>query len=102
MRVMEVLTSLVKKLEFYSIDEAFCDLSGINSLYDLTKFGFYLQQQIMQHCHLSVGVGISTTKTLAKLANFAAKQWKGAKGVVDLSQHDRQQKLMSLIAVDEV
>lgn len=102
MRVMEVLASLVPKLEVYSIDEAFCDLTGIDSLHDLTQFGCYLQQQIMQRCHLPVGVGIATTKTLAKLANFAAKQWKGVKGVVDLSQRDRQQKLMSLIAVDEV
>ncbi|HGJ5892604.1 MAG TPA: translesion error-prone DNA polymerase V subunit UmuC [Arsenophonus apicola] len=102
MRVMEVLASLVPKLEVYSIDEAFCDLTDIDSLHDLTQFGCYLQQQIMQRCHLPIGVGIATTKTLAKLANFAAKQWKGAKGVVDLSQRDRQQKLMSLIAVDEV
>lgn len=80
MRVMEVLTSLVPKLEVYSIDDVFCDISGIDSLYDLPKFGFYLQQQIMQRCHLPVGVGISTTKTLAKLANFVAKQWEGTKG----------------------
>ncbi|HGJ5868529.1 MULTISPECIES: translesion error-prone DNA polymerase V subunit UmuC [Arsenophonus] len=102
MRVMEVLAFLVPKLEIYSIDEAFCDLSGVSSTYDLTEFGFYLQKEIMKRCHLPVGVGISTTKTLAKLANFAAKQWQKTGGVVDLSLKDRQQKLMSLVPVAEV
>lgn len=82
MRVMEVLAFLVPKLEIYSIDEAFCDLSGVSSTFDLTEFGFYLQKEIMKRCHLPVGVGISTTKTLAKLANFAAKQWQKTGGLL--------------------
>lgn len=37
MRVMEVLASLVPKLEVYSIDEAFCDLTDIDSLHEIGR-----------------------------------------------------------------
>ncbi|MCP5743558.1 DNA polymerase V subunit UmuC, partial [Klebsiella pneumoniae] len=47
--------------------------------------------------------GIAQTKTLAKLANHAAKQWqRQTGGVVDLSNLERQRKLMALLPVDEV
>jgi DNA polymerase V len=50
--------------------------------------------------HLTVGVGIAQTKTLAKLANHAAKQWqRQTGGVVDLSNLERQRKLMALLPV---
>jgi DNA polymerase V len=42
------------------------------------------------------------TKTLAKLANFAAKKWKKTGGVLDLSDNHRRQKLMSIVPVEEV
>lgn len=46
-----------------------------------------------------VGVGIAPSKTLAKLANFAAKKWRGTGGVVDLSDPARQRKLLALLPV---
>jgi DNA polymerase V len=61
-----------------------------------------VQKTIWKETHLSVGVGIAPTKTLAKLANFAAKTWKGTGGVLDLSQTVRQRKLMNLVPVEEV
>jgi len=42
------------------------------------------------------------TKTLAKLANFAAKKWKQTGGVLDLSDPLRREKLMRIVPVDEV
>lgn len=39
---------------------------------------------------------------LAKLANYAAKKWRGAQSVVDLSEPARQRKLLALIPVEEV
>ena len=42
------------------------------------------------------------TKTLAKLANFAAKKWKKTGGVLDLSYQARREKLMKIVPVGEV
>lgn len=98
-RVMSVLESLAPSVEVYSIDEAFLDLSGIN---ELDEFGRFIRQQVLQITGLTVGVGIAPTKTLAKLANHAAKKWKGTGGVVDLSSPARQKKLLALVPVSDV
>ncbi|HDH0760473.1 TPA: Y-family DNA polymerase [Klebsiella oxytoca] len=102
-RVMTTLEELSPRCEIYSIDEAFCDLTGVRNCRDLTDFGREIREAVLRRAHLTVGVGIAQTKTLAKLANHAAKQWQQQTGgVVDLSNLERQRKLMSLLPVDEV
>ena len=102
-RVMTTLEELSPRCEIYSIDEAFCDLTGVRNCRDLTDFGREIRETVLRRTHLTVGVGIAQTKTLAKLANHAAKQWQRQPGgVVDLSNLERQRKLMALLPVDEV
>lgn len=102
-RVMSTLEELSPRVEIYSIDEAFCDLTGVRNCRNLTDFGREIRQTILQRTHLTVGVGIAQTKTLAKLANHAAKKWQcQTGGVVDLSNQERQRKLMAALPVDEV
>ncbi|WP_323107831.1 Y-family DNA polymerase [Klebsiella variicola] len=102
-RVMTTLEELSPRCEIYSIDEAFCDLTGVRNCRDLIDFGREIRETILRRTHLTVGVGIAQTKTLAKLANHAAKQWqRQTGGVVDLSNLERQRKLMALLPVDEV
>ena len=102
-RVMTTLEELSPRCEIYSIDEAFCDLTGVRNCRDLTDFGREIRETVLRRTHLTVGVGIAQTKTLAKLANHAAKQWqRQTGGVVDLSNLERQRKLMALLPVDEV
>ncbi|WHP32852.1 Y-family DNA polymerase [Trabulsiella odontotermitis] len=101
-RVMTTLEELAPRVEIYSIDEAFCDLTGVRNCRVLEEFGRELKNAVYRNTALPVGVGIAQTKTLAKLANYAAKTWKATGGVVDLSNVERQRKLMSLLPVDEV
>ena len=51
---------------------------------------------------IPVCVGMGPTKTLAKLANFAAKKWCKTGGVLDLSDPVRREKLMRIVPVGEV
>ncbi|EAM9518548.1 Y-family DNA polymerase [Salmonella enterica] len=102
-RVMTTLEEMSPRVEIYSIDEAFCDLTGIRSCRDLTDFGREIRATVLKRTHLTVGVGIAQTKTLAKLANHAAKKWqRQTDGVVDLSNIDRQRRLLALIPVEDV
>lgn len=102
-RVMSTLEELSPRCEIYSIDEAFCDLTGVRNCRDLTEFGREIRATVLQRTHLTVGVGIAQTKTLAKIANHAAKRWqRQTGGVVDLSNVGRQRKLMAVLPVDEV
>lgn len=101
-RVMNTLEALAPRIEVYSIDEAFLDLTGLESLFTLEEYGFKVRNTIQQHTGITVCVGIAPTKTLSKLANHAAKTWQKTGGVVNLMCKERQRKLMTLLPVGEV
>lgn len=101
-RVMTTLEEMAPSVEIYSIDEAFMNLSGVSNCMSLEQFGRDVRARVMKETHLTVGVGIAPTKTLAKLANHAAKKWKKTGGVLDLSNQQRQRKLMSMVPVEDV
>ena len=101
-RVMSTLESLAPRVEVYSIDEAFLDLTGVEFTQNLTEFGLSVRNTVQKWTGITVCVGIAPTKTLAKLANHAAKTWPKTGGVVDLTSSERQRKLLSLLPVGEV
>lgn len=73
-RVMNILQLFSPKVEVYSIDEAFIDLSGMKNI-SLELYGQNIKNTIYQYTGLPVGVGIASTKVLAKLANKIAKKY---------------------------
>ncbi len=100
-RVMTCLEDYTPGLEVYSIDESFLDLTGVCSSGSLAC-GRQIKSDIYRATGLPVCVGMGPTKTLAKLANYAAKRWKKSGGVLDLSDPERCRKLMRLVPVNEV
>ena len=101
-RVMMTLEHLAPKIEIYSIDEAFLDLSGVDNCENLDQFGRQCKDTVQQWVGMPVCVGIAPTKTLAKIAQYGAKKYPGTAGVVDLSDQHRQKRLMALVPVGEV
>lgn len=101
-RVMTTIEDMVPKLEVYSIDEAFADLTGIAGVVSLTDFGHELCEKIERWVGIRTCIGMAPTKTLAKLANYGAKKYPKTGGVVDLTSQQRQRKLMAITPVDEV
>lgn len=99
-RVMSVIESMVPALEVYSIDEAFADLSGLENR---LQTGREIRARVLKLTGIPTGVGIAPTKTLAKLANAAAKKWqRQTGGVVDICDPERRDKLLKVMPVDEV
>lgn len=101
-RVMRTLEEFAPRVEVYSIDEAFLDLSGLDSITPLLELGQRIKATIDQWIGIGVCVGIAPTKTLAKLANHAAKKYPATGGVVDLTHRDRQQRLMAITPISNV
>lgn len=100
-RVMTVIDSLVVKSMAYSIDEAFCDLSGMTV--PLEQLGREIRSKVLRYTGIPVGVGIAGTKTLAKLANHASKRWQlQTGGVVDITDSVRRDKLLKACDVSDV
>lgn len=74
-KVMEILKYSSPNVEVYSIDEAFVDFTGLTKLYkkNYYKIAYDLQQKILNEVDIPVTIGVSKTKTLAKLASDKAK-----------------------------
>jgi len=102
-RVMSTLEEFSPNLEVYSIDEGFLDLSGVYPCSkDPIAYGQRIRKAVVRTTGIPVCVGMGPTKTLAKLANFAAKKWQKTDGVLDLSDPIRREKLMKIVPVGEV
>ncbi len=100
-RFMAVLETFSPEVEVYSIDEAFLRFEGFQTS-DWHKQGQAIQHKVGQWTGLPIGVGLATTKVLAKLANYAAKHYSATGGVVDLTSESRQKKLMAITPVGEI
>lgn len=65
---------------------------------DLEDLGRQLRGHVLSGTGLTIGVGFGATKTLAKSAQWASKEWPQFKGVLALSPDNarRTAKLLSL------
>lgn len=84
-RVMTALEEITPRVEQYSIDEMFLDLTGIDFCEDFEYFGRRLRVHVLATTGLTVGVGMGPTKTLAKSAQWASKEWPQFRGVLALT-----------------
>lgn len=102
-RVMLVLEEMVPDMEVYSIDEAFLRLPDERAPGDeRLEFGHRVRERLLRWLRIPVCVGIAPSKTLAKLANSAAKHDVASGGVVDLSDPLQCEHLFARTEVGEV
>lgn len=67
---MELLKHYAPSVEAYSIDEAFCDMTGTGRLYgDPVAFAHQLKDIIKEELHFTVNIGVSSNRLLAKMAS---------------------------------
>lgn len=68
--LLDLLSRYAPTVEPFSIDEAFCDLTGTGSLYgDMEAFAHKLKDTIREELGFTVNIGISSNKLLAKMAS---------------------------------
>ncbi|MDP7047714.1 MAG: DUF4113 domain-containing protein [SAR324 cluster bacterium] len=79
-RIMLILEELLPKIERYSIDEAFADISGLSRERLMELFRF-VRHRVQRHTGIQVSIGVARTKTLAKVANRLAKRCPELAGV---------------------
>lgn len=65
----------IPKVEQYSIDEFFGDVSGWKKEKEVYTFAKELQKKILEHFDIPVSIGISKAKWIAKLATESAKPY---------------------------
>jgi DNA polymerase V len=98
-RVMNSLQRLCPDIEIYSIDEAFLKLDNF-SYYDLKAYLIDIRRKIKQWTGIPISIGLSSTKTLAKIANSYAKQTlEGAYDLRDVKLRDSILKAFPIQAI---
>ncbi len=94
-KVMTILKNFSPKVEVYSIDEAFVDLTGLEKLYkkNYLEIAQMIREEVLKHTDIPVSIGVSSSKSLAKLASDKAKTMGegvfliGARKIVPLLQN---------------
>ena len=74
--VMTVLKSFSPNVEIYSVDEAFVELTGLERLYkrNYLEIAQMIREEILKKVDIPVSIGVSSSKSLAKLASDKAKK----------------------------
>ena len=97
-RVMNIIKDQFLNTEIYSIDEAFISFNG-KSINDIEDKFVNLRRKIYKWTGIPVSIGISSTKTLAKVANKIAKK---ESGVFFISSHDSKEKILKELPIGSV
>ena len=100
-RVMETLARFAPDIEIYSIDEAFLGLNGFEN-YELNRYCSYIRRTIKQWVGIPVSIGVSSTKTLSKIANNLAKKNKEYDGVCILKSWFEINEALKLTLIGDV
>jgi len=98
-RMNEVYQGFSPDIEIYSIDESFLDVTHVRPG-DRMAWASDLRATTRQWTGIPCCVGIGPTKTLAKLANKAAKKLPA--GVLDLSDERIRAKVMATFPIADV
>jgi DNA polymerase V len=96
-RVAETLSHFAPEIEIYSIDEAFLNLTGFSG--DLEKLSQEIVFTVKHNTGIPVSIGIGPTKTLAKIANKAAKQ---TGGIFIIRNNHQSDALIRNTAIEKV
>ena len=100
-RVMETLARFAPDVEIYSIDEAFIGLNGFAN-YELNTYCQYIRRTVKQWVGIPVSIGVSSTKTLSKIANNLAKKDKQYEGVCILKSWFEINEALKLTPIEDV
>jgi nucleotidyltransferase/DNA polymerase involved in DNA repair len=100
-RVVAACAAFARDSEIYSIDETFLDLGGFEDR-DLVAHAHAMRDQVRLWTTIPTCVGIAETKTLAKLANAAAKKDPRFEGVADLRNDEARERVMHAFPVGDV
>lgn len=78
-QVMTVLRDFTPDVEEVSVDEAYLDLTGMSRMYGLSYENLIkkIRKTVLEKAKVPVSIGLSTSKTLAKLASDKAKKTGG-------------------------
>ncbi|MGG8497378.1 Y-family DNA polymerase [Tenacibaculum sp. TC6] len=101
-RVMSILTQFTPDVEVYSIDEAFLEFKGFDTL-DFEDYGKKIKNRIAKWIGIPTCVGIAPTKALSKVANKIARKFpKETGGVYVIDSEEKRIRALKWLTIEKV
>lgn len=100
-RVMDSLKKFSPITEVYSIDEAFLNFKGLNDE-QLKKTGREITDYVKRGVGIPLSLGISKTKTLAKVASKLCKIYPKLDGICIMSKDSDIEKVLKKFPIEDV
>ncbi len=97
-RIIALLMTVTPKIEIYSVDESFLDLSTL-PIEDYAAWGRAVRASILKNIGVPVSIGIAHSKTLAKLGADLGKtdeQYGGAVDWIGATAEEKEKALASM------
>lgn len=91
-RISACITAITPRIEIYSIDESFLDLSNLD-IADYEQWGRELRARILRDIGIPVSIGIAPSKTLCKIAASYAKKHLEVAGAYVITPTNRAARL---------
>ncbi|HIZ87072.1 MAG TPA: Y-family DNA polymerase [Candidatus Coprenecus pullistercoris] len=101
-RVQQTLSDFAPSIEVYSIDESFIDLRGLDSGTDFDLWAKTVSRECRRRTGIPVSVGVSQTKTLAKIASKLCKQYPATKGGCWMHRSADIEKVLRKFPIDDI
>lgn len=100
-RIIDLLATITPRIEVYSVDESFLDISEL-PISDYEAWGVEVRQKILDWIGIPVSIGIAPTKTLAKLASDYAKTMPNSSGVLCLDNQEVIHDTLNVIPIKNI
>jgi len=98
-RITNTLSQITPKIEVYSVDESFLDVSSL-SITNYRQWALEVREKILREIGIPVSIGIAPSKTLAKIASGIAKKQPLHQGVFSFADITEEAREAALASVD--
>lgn len=96
-QVTQIIADTVPLFQKTSVDEFYIDLTGMDRFYDCYQFATDLRQKIIRETGLPISFGLSSNKTVSKMATNQAKP----NGQLFV-EHGREKEFMAPLPINKI
>ncbi len=95
--VTDIISSKVPLFEKASIDEFYCDLTGMDKFFQTSQYTRELREQVIRETGLPISCGLSSAKFISKMATNEAKP----NGFLEIP-HGKEMEFLWPLAVEKI
>ena len=101
-RIVNILRNSFAHVENYCCNESFCFLDGYERTYNIEEYTRSVAEKIKLWTDIPVSIGVTPSKTIAKIGSKFAKKYKGYHSVCMIDNDNKRRKVLQLFNLSDV